>query len=272
MEEIRCITIDAFTDRPFSGNPAAVCLLSAPAELEWMQAVAAEINLSETAFVCRRGDLFDLRWFTPTVEVELCGHATLASAHVLWTDAIVEATADIRFDTQSGILACTRDGDWIALDFPATPAREALPLPGLIDALGVAPTFVGLADNGNYLIVVDEGTFRDIAPDFGALRATGVAGVILTAASADDRFDFVSRYFAPNAGIDEDPVTGSAHCCLGPYWSARLGKPALTGFQASARGGVVRVDVGTDRVMLRGKAVTVLSGTLSAAAGAGIRK
>ena len=272
MEEIRCITIDAFTDRPFSGNPAAVCLLSAPAQPKWMQAVAAEINLSETAFVCRRDDVFDLRWFTPTVEVELCGHATLASAHALWADGVVAPTAAIRFDTRSGILTCTRDGDWITLDFPATPARESPPLPGLLEALGVAPTFVGHADNGNYLVVVDEATVRGIAPDFAALRATGVAGVIVTADSSDQRFDFVSRYFAPNAGIDEDPVTGSAHCCLGPYWSARLGGSALTGFQASARGGVVRVDVGEERVMLRGKAVTVLSGTLSAAAGAGIRR
>jgi predicted PhzF superfamily epimerase YddE/YHI9 len=139
-----------------------------------------------------------------------------------------------------------------------------------LEALGVEPSFVGLADNGNYLVVVDEAAVRGIAPDFVALRATGVAGVIVTAEASDERFDFVSRYFAPNAGIDEDPVTGSAHCCLGPYWSARLGRSALTGFQASARGGVVRVDVGADRVMLRGKAVTVLSGTLSAAAGARI--
>jgi predicted PhzF superfamily epimerase YddE/YHI9 len=260
MSEVPCTVVDAFTDRPFSGNPAAVCLLGAPAELEWMQAVAAEINLSETAFVCRRGEVFDLRWFTPTVEVELCGHATLASAHVLWAGAVVDRSA--------AILTCTRDGDWIALDFPVTPAREAPPLPGLLEALDVAPTFVGLADNGNYLVVVDEAMVRDIAPDFFALRATGVAGVIVTAEASEERFDFVSRYFAPNAGIDEDPVTGSAHCCLGPYWSARLGKSVLTGFQASARGGVVRVDVGVDRVMLRGKAVTVLSGALSAAAGA----
>ncbi len=270
MSDVPCTVVDAFTDRPFSGNPAAVCLLDGPADAQWMQAVAAELNLSETAFVHPLEDRFVLRWFTPTVEVELCGHATLASAYVLWTDAIVEPTADIRFDTQSGILTCTRDGDWIALDFPATPAREAPPLPGLIEALGVAPIFVGLADNGNYLIVVDEATVRDVAPDFLALRATGVAGVIVTATASDERFDFTSRFFAPNAGIDEDPVTGSAHCCLGPYWSGRLGKPTLTGFQASTRSGVVRVDVGADRVMLRGKAVTVLSGTLSAATGAGI--
>jgi len=265
MSVVPCVVIDAFTDRPFSGNPAAVCLLEAAADPAWMQAVAAEMNLSETAFVYPEDDVFGLRWFTPTVEVELCGHATLATAHALWSLEIVEPESEIRFATQSGVLTCSNDGDRIALDFPAIPVREAVPPAGLLDALGAVPTYVGHADNGNYLIVLDESGVRQLRPDFGALRATGVAGAIVTAESAEGRFDFVSRYFAPNAGIDEDPVTGAAHCSLAPYWSERLGMPALTGFQASPRGGVVGVEMAGDRVILRGTAITVLSGVLSAA-------
>jgi PhzF family phenazine biosynthesis protein len=262
------MTIDAFTDRPFSGNPAAVCLLDARADPAWMQAVAAEMNVSETAFVCPQDDALALRWFTPSVEVDLCGHGTLAAAHALWTQAVVDPARTIRFDTRSGILSCTRDGDRIALDFPATPATQAQAPAGLLEALDAAPSFVGRAENGNYLVVLTESAVLGLRPDFDALRRTGVAGVIVTAESTDERFDFVSRYFAPNAGIDEDPVTGSAHCCLGPYWSERCGKPALTGFQASSRGGIVGVEILGDRATLRGRAVTVLSGMLSEAASA----
>lgn len=266
MSVVPCIVVDAFTDRPFSGNPAAVCLLESAAGSAWMQAVAAEMNLSETAFVYPDGDVFGLRWFTPAVEVELCGHATLASAHALWSLDIVAPETAIRFATRSGELICNNDGDRVALDFPALPVRATPPPAGLADALGAAPSYVGQADNGNYLIVLDETGVRHLRPDFGALRATGVAGAIVTAESADARFDFVSRYFAPDAGIDEDPVTGAAHCSLAPYWSERLGKPVLTGYQASRRGGVVGVEMAGDRVILRGTAVTVLSGVLSAAA------
>lgn len=268
MKIVPCVVIDAFTDRPFAGNPAAVCLLEAAAEPAWMQAVAAEMNLSETAFVYPDDDVFGLRWFTPTVEVELCGHATLASAHALWSLDIVEPETTIRFATRSGVLTCNNDGERIALDFPAIPVRETAPPAGLLDALGTAPSYVGHADNGNYLLVLDETGVRQLRPNFGALRATGVAGVIVTAESSDARFDFVSRYFTPSAGIDEDPVTGAAHCSLAPYWSERLAKPALTGFQASPRGGVVGVEMAGDRVILRGTAVTVFSGVLSAVAAA----
>jgi len=266
MSGFACIIVDAFTERAFAGNPAAVCLLDDAADAAWMQALAAEMNLSETAFVFPLEGGFSLRWFTPTVEVELCGHATLASAHVLWSLECVDAADAIRFHTQSGVLTCTLDDEWIELDLPATPAKSAEPLPGMLDALRIEASYVGLADNGNYLVVVDEQALRELTPDFAALRDTSVLGVIVTSSSSDARYDFLSRYFAPNAGIDEDPVTGAAHCCLGPYWATQLGKPRLCGYQASKRGGVVQVRVDDERVILRGQAVTVLCGTLSAEA------
>lgn len=269
MPGIACLQIDAFTDRPFTGNPAAVCFLDKAADAVWMQRVAAEMNVSETAFISPRDDGFGLRWFTPTVEVDLCGHATLASAYALWSEGLVDADVPIPFHTKSGILTCACDGEWIELDFPATPAEAIDAPPGLLAALGVAPSFVGRTTNDNFIVVDAEATVRSMRPDFAALRALGRLGVIVTSASEDDRFDFVSRFFAPAAGIDEDSVTGSAHCCLGPYWGERLGKTELTGFQASARGGLVRVRVAGDRVVLRGQAVTVLRGSLSSEAARG---
>ncbi|HEY3358893.1 MAG TPA: PhzF family phenazine biosynthesis protein [Polyangia bacterium] len=257
--------VDAFAAAPFGGNPAAVVLLADAADPRWMQQVAREMNLSETAFLVARGDGgFDLRWFTPAVEVDLCGHATLASAHVLWQEGRVEAHAAVRFHTRSGPLGATRAGDWIELDFPARPAAPAAAPADLGAMLGALPRYAGRSRD-DYLVLVDsEAEVRALRPDFAGLRALGTRGVIVTAAAVTPGFDFVSRFFAPGAGIDEDPVTGSAHCTLGPFWQERLGRRELTAYQASARGGVVKVRVAGERVALGGQAVTVARGELLA--------
>ena len=261
---LRIIQVDAFTDRPFAGNPAAVCLLPKPAEPAWMLDVAREMNLAETAFLVRRGNDFDLRWFTPAVEIDLCGHATLASAHVLWEDGQLKPSAQARFHTKSGLLTADARGDWIELDFPATPAPPAPTPPGLVEALGTTARFVGRS-RFDYLVEVDdEFTVRRLDPDLSAIGRLDARGVIVTSKANGNGYDFVSRFFAPQAGVPEDPVTGSAHCALAPYWTAKLGKPELTGFQASARGGIVRVRVAGDRVRLGGQAVTVLRCELTA--------
>ena len=264
---VACLTIDAFTDRPFAGNPAAVCLLENARDAGWMQAVAAELNLSETAFVRRLDDGFELRWFTPAVEVDLCGHATLAAAHALWSEGRAAPGTPIVFHTRSGRLTCSTDGARIELDFPALPVA---PEPEdeiarmLEAALGVQPAFCGLS-RYDALVLVDCGaTLRAIEPDFRALAALPVRGVIVTSPADDGRHDFLSRFFAPAAGIDEDPVTGSAHCVLAPYWAARLDKDRLKGYQASARGGEVEMRMAGDRVVLGGSAVTVLKSELLA--------
>lgn len=260
------VQVDAFTDRPFSGNPAAVCLLPAPRDASWMQNVAREMNLSETAFLVKQADGYDLRWFTPAVEVALCGHATLGSAHVLWEDGHLADGAQARFHTKSGLLTADRAEDgWIELDFPATRA-EAAPAPaGLLDALGLsqAPRFVGRSRFDYLVDVVTEDVVRRLTPAFAALARVDARGVIVTSRGSGP-FDFVSRFFAPRSGVDEDPVTGSAHCALAPYWCAQLGKSTLVGYQASARGGVVRVRHAGERVILGGQAVTVLRGDLMA--------
>lgn len=254
--------VDAFTDRPFAGNPAAVCLLPEEQDDEWMQAVAAEMNLSETAFLLKQADGYRLRWFTPKIEVDLCGHATLASAHVLWTEDRVPLDEEIHFHTNSGLLKACRRGDLIELDFPSEPESEVEPPPGLLEALRVSAKYVG-KNRFDYLMELDfEEDLRAMTPDFAQLGRIEVRGIIVTSRSASPEYDFVSRFFAPWAGIDEDPVTGSAHCCLGPYWQEQLGKSEMTAFQASARGGVVRVRAVGDRVMLGGHAVTVMKGSL----------
>jgi PhzF family phenazine biosynthesis protein len=263
---IRLFHVDAFTPTPFAGNPASVCLLGQPADDTWMKAVAAEMNLSETAFVVRdgAGADFQLRWFTPAVEVALCGHATLASAHTLWTEGLVPTHEAIRFHTtKSGVLTCTRVGDVISMDFPARLERPADAPEGLAAALGVTPVYVGRNVDDYLVLVEDEATVRRVDPDFRALRALPVRGIIVTARSSDPAFDFVSRFFAPAVGVDEDPVTGSAHCCLGPFWQGRLGKDQLTAYQASKRGGVVSLRMAGDRVHLGGQAVTVTRGDLA---------
>lgn len=254
--------VDAFTAEPFSGNPAAVTLLPEARDARWMQLVAREMNLSETAFLVRRADGFDLRWFTPVAEVDLCGHATLASAHVLWETGALASDQPARFFTKSGALGAERRGDRIVLDFPATPPEAAEPSPGLVEAVGVSPVRVARSRFDYLLEVASESAVRQARPDFRALAQVKARGVIVTSRSDSREFDFVSRFFAPRAGINEDPVTGSAHCALGPYWSALLGKCELVGFQASARGGVVEVEMRGERVLLKGRAVTVWRGEL----------
>lgn len=257
------ITVDAFTDRPFAGNPAAVCILPDPADEGWMRSVAAEMNLSETAFLHPHADGWSLRWLTPTVEVDLCGHATLASAHVLWEDGHLAPDAEARFHTRSGLLTCRRRGEWITMDFPAQPARETDAPEGLERALGVTPRYIGRSRFDLLVEVDSEDAVRALQPDLGLLATVDVRGVIVTTRAADGQYDFVSRFFAPRAGVNEDPVTGSAHCVLAPFWAARLGRDEMTAFQASRRGGVVRVRTAGDRVELAGQAVTVVRGELA---------
>ncbi len=259
----RIVQVDAFTNKAFSGNPAAVCVLAEPASDEWMRNVAREMNLSETAFLTPHDGGYRLRWFTPAVEVDLCGHATVASAHVLWQDGHLRPGQQARFHTRSGLLLADRRGDWIELDFPVKVVTPAPAPPELLPALGVEQAvFVG-KNAFDYLVEVDsEETLRKLAPDHTTLRRIPVRGVIVTAKSSAGEFDFVSRFFAPGSGIDEDPVTGSAHCALGPYWSEKLGKTEFTAFQASPRGGVVRVRLEGDRVLLGGQAVTVMTAEL----------
>jgi PhzF family phenazine biosynthesis protein len=261
------VQVDAFTDRPFAGNPAAVVLLERQREDPWMAAVAREMNLSETAFLERRGEEFGLRWFTPAVEVDLCGHATLASAHVLWEEGVLPSGASAKFRTRSGLLAAERRGDEIEMDFPADPPQPIAPPAGLAQALGIepapaAPAFVGKGRFDHLVVLDSEKAVRGVKPDFARLREISSRGVIVSARSQSPDFDFVSRFFAPAAGVDEDPVTGSAHCTLAVYWGERLGKREMVGFQASARGGVVRVRLASERVKLGGRAVTVLRGEI----------
>lgn len=254
--------VDAFTTEAFAGNPAGVLIMPAPEDEEWMRNVAAEMNLSETAFLHRREDGFNLRWFTPDVEVDLCGHATLASAHVLWESGEIGCDEKAVFHTRSGVLTASRKGDWIELDFPATPA-EALDAPAdLMDALGVEPVYIGKSIFDYLVDVSAEDEVRGVTPDFGLLAKVPCRGVMVTSRASGGRFDFVSRFFAPGTGVNEDPVTGSAHCTLGPFWQSRTGKSEFLAYQASRRGGEVKVRVDGDRVLLEGQAVTVLRGTL----------
>jgi PhzF family phenazine biosynthesis protein len=263
------VVVDAFTDRPFAGNAGAVCVLSRPADEAWMRAVAREMNLSETAFLHPEpgGDGYRLRWFTPAVEINLCGHGTLASAHALWESERVPRESEIRFHTHSGLLTANRDGSFINLDFPAIAVAPCSAPAGLVAALGGAePRWVG-RNEGDYLLELpSEAAVRALKPDFHALAALPLRVVMVTAAPAAAPYDFVSRFFAPGSGIDEDPVTGSAHCALGPYWAARLGKTTLLAHQASARGGTLRVTPRGPRVILAGQAVTVTRGEIIAPA------
>jgi PhzF family phenazine biosynthesis protein len=254
-------TVDAFARERFTGNPAGVCLLTFARDEAWMQSVAREMNLSETAFVLPRGAEFHLRWFTPEVEIALCGHATLASAHVLWECGKVGPGYPIRFHTKSGVLACSQKDERIEMDFPAKALTQAAPPEGLEKAIGARIVASGRSDTDWLLELESEESVRGLAPDLAALGTLPVRGVIVTARAAKEH-DFVSRFFAPAVGVPEDPVTGSAHCALAPYWAQKLGKTEMVGWQASRRGGEVRVRLAGARVMLGGRALTVVKGEL----------
>lgn len=255
-------TVDSFSNEPFRGNPAAVCILSEPQQVEWMQKLAREMNLSETAFLLRDGDQFNLRWFTPAVEVDLCGHATLASAHVLWETGELPIDQPAVFSTRSGILKAERRDDWIVMDFPAELETAAEIPEGLVAALGINPVYVG-KNRFDYLIELESAdAVRNVSPSISQLATIPARGFIVTARDDSGEYDFVSRFFAPACGVPEDPVCGSAHCCLGPFWSGKLDKPKMMAYQASARGGVVGVEIVGDRVHLSGQAVTVMKAEL----------
>ena len=257
------IQVDAFTNRAFQGNPAAVCVLPSPQDERWMQSVAREMNLSETAFLLKQDRHYSLRWFTPTTEVPLCGHATLASAHVLWTEGYASTGQEIKFETKSGVLSAKYRDDWIELNFPVNRSQDIPPITKLSDALGV-PLKTVLYNSLGYLVeVASARQVEQLQPNFTLLKQLPISNVIVTSKSQDSTYDFVSRFFAPGLGVDEDPVTGAAHCCLAPYWRDRLHKNQFLAYQASSRGGVVKVDYdGGDRVTLSGQAVTVMRGEL----------
>jgi PhzF family phenazine biosynthesis protein len=250
--------VDAFTKQPFSGNPAGVCVLSQPADSGWMQNVALEMNLSETAFLIPQADGYDLRWFTPAAEVDLCGHATLASAHILWETGQLKPDQQARFHTRSGLLTASLNGDWIQMDFPAEPEEPIEAPASLAEALGVRPEYVGKNRFDLLVLVSSEAEVRSLDPDFNLLRKLDARGVIVTSRADSEGYDFVSRFFAPAVGVAEDPVTGSAHCCLGPFWASRLGKSDMIAYQASLRGGEVKVSSRGERVILGGQAITTL--------------
>ena len=256
--------VDAFTARPFSGNPAGVCVLPQPADERWMQNVANEMNLAETSFLHPESDGYRLRWFTPAVEVDLCGHGTLAAAHILYESGVLERGKQARFYTKSGLLTADEEAGWIKLDFPASPPDAVTPPPALDKALDeVAFKYVGKSIFDYIVEVESDDVLRRLKPNFGLLELIPARGVIVTARSADPQYDFVSRFFAPSVGVPEDAVTGSAHCCLTPYWAEQLGKTEMVGYQASPRGGVVKVALRGDRVWLYGQAVTVIRGELA---------
>lgn len=256
--------VDSFTDQPFAGNPAGVCILAAPQTETWMQALAREMNLSETAFLLPEGAGYRLRWFTPKIEVSLCGHATLASAHILWQQGLIPTVKMAIFETLSGRLTAALEADnWIALDFPVREIVPAEPPTGLLEALGAKNIrFIGRYKNSFLVELADEADVRAVSPDFDALLEVDTRSLVVTAQAADPAFDFVSRYFAPAVGVNEDPVTGSVHCALAPYWGLKLGKAEMRAFQASARGGILRVRPQGDRVIILGQAVTIFEGRL----------
>lgn len=258
------IQVDSFSNKVFGGNPAAVCVLSSPQDDRWMQLVAQEMNLSETAFLIKQDQSYSLRWFTPTTEVPLCGHATLASAHVLWTEGYASTGQEIQFETKSGTLTAKYQDDWIELNFPVNRSQDIPPITKLGDALGV-PLKTVLYNSLGYLVeIASAEQVRQLQPNFTLLRQLPISNVIVTSrAEENSEYDFVSRFFAPGLGIDEDPVTGAAHCCLAPYWRDRLQKDQFLAYQASPRGGVVKINyAGGDRVFLLGQAITVMRGDL----------
>ncbi len=259
---MKIFQVDAFTEKAFKGNPAAVCLLSELKEDLWMQNVAAEMNLSETAFLYKEDQGYNLRWFTPEHEEELCGHATLASAHVLWETEMVKEDEEIKFQTKSGVLSARKNGEWIEMDFPVEIEEKVKSSDKIKEALGVEPKYVGKNRLDLLVEVTSEDIVRGITPDFKLLKELDTRGVIVTSRANSEEYDFVSRFFAPGVGVNEDPVTGSAHCCLGPYWQDKLNKNEFLAYQASKRGGIIKVRVGENRVFLGGKAVMIFSGKL----------
>ncbi len=260
---VRIIQVDAFTDTPFSGNPAVVCILPGTRDERWMQNVAREMNVSETAFLYRRPDGFNLRWFTPAMEGDLCGHATLATAHVLREERYLKPDQPVTFHTRGGVLTAAVKGHWIELDSPSIPESEAAGPCELPTALGATPRYFGRT-GFDYLVEVDsEEVVRKMQPDFSLLATFPARATIVTSRASSAHYDIVSRVFAPRLGINEDPVTGSAHCCLGPFWTTRLRKAELVAYQASRRGGTLHLRVKGKRVYVSGKAITVLSGELS---------
>lgn len=256
--------VDAFTNTPFKGNPAAVCVLDSPQSELWMQNIAQEMNLSETAFLVKQEDGFNLRWFTPTVEVPLCGHATLASAHVLWSQGHLSLNQEAHFNTKSGILIAKLENNWIQLDFPVNISQPIELLPELSQVLGITVKSVYQNSLGYLVEVESEELVREMQPNFQEMKTLTKADIIVTSiANSDSEYDFISRFFAPGLGIDEDPVTGAAHCCLAPFWRDKLGKDEFLAYQASSRGGVVKVYYpGEKRVFISGQAVTVMRGEL----------
>ncbi len=259
---MRIFQVDSFTNKPFAGNPAGVCILPEAILDSEMLNIAKEMNLPETAFLQGTGVGYNLRWFTPSTEIELCGHATLASAHILWETGNLRPDEIARFDTLSGELTAKKNGEWIDLDFPAEYETNADTPVEITDALGVKPIYVG-KNRFDYLVEVEsEEMVRNIKPNFDLLKKVPSRGIIVTSRADTGKYDFVSRFFAPAIGVDEDPVTGSAHCCLGPYWESRLNKSRFEAFQLSERGGVVRVEVKSDRVILSGQAITVIEGEI----------
>lgn len=255
--------VDAFTDKPFSGNPAAVCILETPQDDAWMQNVAREMNLSETAFLLKQEDGYNLRWFTPTTEVPLCGHATLASAHVLWSEQHLSPDQEAHFHCKSGLLIAKKQRNWIELNFPVNHSEAIAIPPELGQALGI-PIKTVVRNSFTYLVEVEsEDLVRNIQPDFTLLAKHFSKVIVTSKTETDSKYDFVSRFFAPGVGINEDPVTGSAHCSLAPFWRERLSKDEFLAYQASSRGGVLKVRyTGEDRVFISGQAVTVLQGDL----------
>lgn len=254
--------VDAFTAQPFKGNPAGVCILDKPQEDQWMQHVAREMNLSETAFLFREEEVYKLRWFTPLVEVDLCGHATLASAHILWEQGYLPEEKQAIFATRSGILTAQKKKEWIEMDFPARPEEPAVEPPGLSKALGIEIQYLG-RNKFDYLVLVEkEEKIWQMTPDFPLLKTLPVRAVIVTSKGKKEPYDFISRFFAPQVGVNEDPVTGSAHCCLAPFWGKRLGKKDMLAYQASPRGGIIKISLQGARVLLGGQAVTIFQGEL----------
>ncbi len=255
-------TVDSFTQKRFHGNPASVCILDGPKAAEWKQSVAAEMNLSETAFLVADQGRWDLTWFTPKIEVDLCGHATLASAHILWETGRLQMDKPAFFSTRSGILTCQRRESLIEMDFPAEPPRQTELPEILLEGLGTRPLYVG-KNRFDYIVQLgSEEEVRKLAPDIALLGQLAVRGVIVTAQSSHAGYDFVSRFFAPNCGVPEDPVCGSAHCCMGPFWHGRLGKTQMIAHQVSPRGGVIHVGYAGERIILGGHAVTVMRGEI----------